>query len=76
MQQYMLHCSMSFLLRHVPAKAGGRTKMLSSLIRFFQTWKDYESAVRELSGLNDRELADIGISRSDIDWVARQHARD
>jgi len=50
--------------------------MLSSLIRFFQTWKDYESAVRELSGLNDRELADIGISRSDIDWVARQHARD
>jgi len=50
--------------------------MLSSLIRFFQSWKDHEAAVRELSGLNDRELADIGISRSDIDWVARKHTRD
>ncbi len=41
-----------------------------------QSWKDYGTAVRELSGLNDRELADLGISRSDIAWVARQHARD
>jgi uncharacterized protein YjiS (DUF1127 family) len=48
--------------------------MISSLIRFLQNWKDYGNAVRELSALNDRELADIGISRSDIDWVARQHA--
>jgi uncharacterized protein YjiS (DUF1127 family) len=50
--------------------------MLSSLIRFFQTWKNHEAAVRELSGLNDRELADIGISRSEIDWVVRQHVRN
>jgi uncharacterized protein YjiS (DUF1127 family) len=50
--------------------------MLSSLIRMLQAWKDYGTAVRELSGLNDRELADLGISRSDIDWVARQNARD
>jgi uncharacterized protein YjiS (DUF1127 family) len=50
--------------------------MLSSLIRFFQTWKHQEAAVRELSGLDDRELADIGISRSEIDWVVRQHARN
>jgi uncharacterized protein YjiS (DUF1127 family) len=50
--------------------------MLSSLIRLLQSWKDYGTAVRELSGLNDRELADLGISRSDIAWVAWQHARD
>jgi uncharacterized protein YjiS (DUF1127 family) len=50
--------------------------MLSSLIRMVQAWKDYGTTVRELSGLNDRELADLGISRSDIDWVARQNARD
>jgi uncharacterized protein YjiS (DUF1127 family) len=50
--------------------------MLSSLIRMLQAWKDYGTTVRELSGLNDRELADLGISRSDIDWVARQNARD
>jgi uncharacterized protein YjiS (DUF1127 family) len=40
--------------------------MISSLIRLLQSWKDYGTAVRELSGLNDRELADLGISRSDI----------
>ena len=50
--------------------------MLSSLIRMLQAWKDYGTTVRELSGLNDRELADLGISRSDIDWVARQNAHD
>ena len=49
--------------------------MLSSLIRFIHAWKDYGSTVRELSGLNDRELADLGISRSDIAWVARQQRR-
>jgi len=50
--------------------------MLSSLVRMVQAWRDYGTAIRELSGLNDRELADIGISRSDIDWVARQHTRN
>ncbi|MGA8612936.1 MAG: DUF1127 domain-containing protein [Xanthobacteraceae bacterium] len=50
--------------------------MLSSLVRLLQAWKDYGTAVRELSCLNDRELADLGISRSDITWVAWPHARD
>jgi uncharacterized protein YjiS (DUF1127 family) len=50
--------------------------MLSSLVRLLQAWRDYGTTVRELSGLSDRELADLGISRSDIDWVARQNARD
>jgi uncharacterized protein YjiS (DUF1127 family) len=55
---------------------GKGPKMLSSLIRFIHAWKDYGTTVRELSGLNDRELADLGISRSDIAWVARQQRRD
>jgi len=46
-----------------------------SLIRYLQAWKQYGVAVRELSNLNDRELADIGISRSDIPQVAWDHAR-
>jgi uncharacterized protein YjiS (DUF1127 family) len=50
--------------------------MISSFVRLLQAWKDYGTAVRELSALNDRELADMGISRSDIDRVARQHSRD
>jgi len=50
--------------------------MLSSLVRLLQSWRDYGMAVRELSALSDRELADLGISRSDIDWVARQHVQN
>ena len=44
--------------------------MLSPVIRFFQSWKRYGLAVQELSQLSDRELADIGITRSDIPRIA------
>ena len=50
--------------------------MFSSLVRLLQSWREYGTAIRELSALNDRELADLGISRSDIEWVARQHAHN
>jgi uncharacterized protein YjiS (DUF1127 family) len=49
--------------------------MLTSFIRYLQSLKHYEDAVRELSSLSDRELADIGIARSDIARVVREHAR-
>jgi uncharacterized protein YjiS (DUF1127 family) len=48
--------------------------MLLAIIRFLHTWKRYGTAVRELSNLNDRELADIGITRSDIPRLAWEHA--
>ena len=44
--------------------------MLSPVIRFFQGWKRYGLVVQELSQLSDRELADIGITRSDIPRIA------
>jgi uncharacterized protein YjiS (DUF1127 family) len=50
-------------------------KMLWSVIRFLHAWKRYGSAVQELSSLNDRELADIGITRSDIPRLAWEHAK-
>jgi uncharacterized protein YjiS (DUF1127 family) len=31
----------------------------------------YREAIRELSKLSDHELSDIGISRGDIEYVAR-----
>ncbi|MCP4562908.1 DUF1127 domain-containing protein [Bosea sp. CCNWLW174] len=34
----------------------------------------YRETVRELSRLTDRELDDLGLSRSDIQYVARTHA--
>jgi len=44
--------------------------MLLSIIRFVQRWKQYNESVRELSRLSDRELADIGINRSNIPSAA------
>ena len=48
--------------------------MFLAVLRFFQSWKDYNSSLRELSQLSDRELADVGISRSDIPRVAWEQA--
>lgn len=48
--------------------------MLLSIIRFFQSWRRYAMAMDELSRLNDRELADIGITRGDIARLAWEHA--
>ena len=47
-----------------------RTAMIAALVRFIQEWKRYNRSLNELSRLGDRELADIGISRSDIPRVA------
>lgn len=44
--------------------------MIAALVRFIQEWKRYNRSLSELSRLGDRELADIGISRSDIPRLA------
>jgi len=44
--------------------------MIAALVRFIQQWKRYNESLNELSRLGDRELADIGISRSDIPRLA------
>jgi uncharacterized protein YjiS (DUF1127 family) len=49
--------------------AGERTAktMFTSIVRLYQAWRRHEAVRRELSQLTDRELADIGITRSDIE---------
>ncbi len=44
---------------------------LSTLIAGFNRWLRYRETVRELSGLTNRELKDLGIQRSDITTVAK-----
>ncbi len=44
--------------------------MFAAIVRFAQEWKRYHQSLNELSRLGDRELADIGISRSDIERLA------
>ena len=46
--------------------------MFATLIRFIHQWKRYNRSLNELSRLGDRELADIGITRSDIQAIAWQ----
>ncbi len=48
--------------------------MLAAIVRFFREWRRYSQSMSELNRLGDRELADIGISRSDIPRVAWNHA--
>lgn len=43
-----------------------------NIMRSFNNWRRYRSTVAELNVLSNRELNDLGISRSDIPYVARQ----
>jgi uncharacterized protein YjiS (DUF1127 family) len=36
-------------------------------INYLATWREHRNAIKQLNQLTDRELNDIGISRSDID---------
>ena len=49
--------------------------MLSPFIRFIRKWTRYGRDVQELSRLSDRELADVGINRCDIDRIAKGQLR-
>lgn len=50
--------------------------LLSELVaRVSETWREYQRYRRtrtELDTLTDRELADIGLARGDIESIARQ----
>ena len=59
---------------HFPSDFGAllekdRKSMLSPLLGFIQHWARYGRVVQKISCLSDRELADIGINRCDIDRI-------
>lgn len=49
--------------------------LLQRLIAWYGERQRYRRTVNELSALTERELADIGLTRSDIVDVARRSAR-
>jgi len=57
-----------------PAVKGLTTMFLTHLIAAYRQWRRYNESVRELNRLGDRELADLGISRSDIPRVAWENS--
>lgn len=48
---------------------------LKSISDKIHVWRRYRASVRELSMLSDRELADLGIGRAEIESIARKSAR-
>jgi uncharacterized protein YjiS (DUF1127 family) len=45
--------------------------LLKTIAEKLHAWMRYREAVRELSQLSDEELHDIGVSRGEIEYVAR-----
>ena len=48
---------------------------ISWVLSRIRAYLSYRETVRELSQLTDRELDDLGISRFEIESIARTHAR-
>jgi uncharacterized protein YjiS (DUF1127 family) len=53
----------------------GDHPMFEVLKSRISNWKRYNRTVTELQALTNRELADLGIARGDIQRVAREAAR-
>jgi uncharacterized protein YjiS (DUF1127 family) len=47
---------------------------MSTILNRLAAWRRYRQAFRELDGLTDRELAELGFGRRDIRILARQTA--
>ncbi len=63
---------------YTPRTTYGVASFASRTVAFFadmaqsvQAWNDARITSNALAGLTDRELADIGLARGDIDSVAR-----
>jgi YD repeat-containing protein len=48
--------------------------MSNKLVTTYRAWRKYRQTYNELMQLSSRDLADVGISRSEIPAIARQSA--
>jgi uncharacterized protein YjiS (DUF1127 family) len=49
--------------------------ILSHVVSFLRRWRRYNASLAELGRLGDRELRDIGLSRSEIPRVAWENSQ-
>ena len=47
-------------------------RVVKKIKRYIQIHSHYTKTVNELSRLSNRDLADLGIARSDIEYIARR----
>jgi len=69
MKTQVLNMSVVELSRH--KAASGLGLVFERVAEMVTTWNDARVTRRELGQLTDRELADIGVNRSDIERIAR-----
>jgi uncharacterized protein YjiS (DUF1127 family) len=60
--------------RQTKRPPGKEPMMATNLMSSYKTWLKYRETRSELSRLDNRELADLGISRHDIKSIAKQAA--
>ena len=58
---------------YIPLVNKGVSKM--GIRQTLKKWAAYQQTVRELAVLDNRQLNDLGIARSDIQRIARDHAK-
>lgn len=46
--------------------------MFTTIRSRYNRWQRYNRTVRELNGLSNRDLADLGLTRFDIERIARE----
>ena len=56
--------------------ASPQTSLIESTVEAFRKWRNRRSAIAQLHGLEDRDLRDIGISRSEIESVVHFGGHD
>ena len=49
-----------------------RRNMKMNVIGTFKNWRSYRRTVTELGALSNRELDDLGITRSEIPFIAKR----
>jgi uncharacterized protein YjiS (DUF1127 family) len=58
----------------VQIRASGLVAHLRRWLTAYKTWKIEQAAIARLRSMNDRELKDIGITRTDIAGAVRRNA--
>ena len=53
-------------------KTAGQRTIKMKLVKSYASWRKYRETCVELNRLSERELSDIGMTRSDIPFAARR----